>query len=308
MFSTMHHPVYRDDGLALNHQLFHSAATASSPYRPTVSSPLSSSPVRASTPSPPPPAPLSPLSSRRPGDDSSSRDIASRDVQSSPIPAPKSLFKFATHGPPRPTPLTAQKREAAQESRRKLFLKNVRQRAEDKRWERRGGEQEVSPPMHRVPHVDPTVATRALTRRNPQLLKLEWSSLNRDLQQARNADLDGVVFDSDIEDAAHLREEVMRRPPRSLLEAIPEASASQEEGIDADAMMVDMFEQEQAAELEALVSSMAARQQQQAPSRRLDSSHWSDDEDYDALFMDYLSQEQQGQNQAPASSGDMDLS
>lgn len=37
-----------------------------------------------------------------------------------------------------------QKREAAQASRRRLFLKNVRQRAEDKRWENRGGEQEVS--------------------------------------------------------------------------------------------------------------------------------------------------------------------
>jgi hypothetical protein len=38
----------------------------------------------------------------------------------------------------------SQKREVAQEGRRKLFLRNVRQRAEDRRWEMRGGEQEVS--------------------------------------------------------------------------------------------------------------------------------------------------------------------
>jgi len=37
-----------------------------------------------------------------------------------------------------------QKREEARESRRKLFLKNVRERADDKAWERRGGDQEVS--------------------------------------------------------------------------------------------------------------------------------------------------------------------
>lgn len=104
----------------------------------------------------------------------------------------------------------------------------------------------------------------------------------------------------------------MRKPPRSFLEAIPEASAHQEAGVDADAMMVDMFEQEQAAEVEALVLSISAgqqqQQQQQVASGSPDSPHWSDDEDYDALFMDYLSQEQRGHNQAPASSGDMDLS
>lgn len=160
MFSTMHHPVYRDEGLgfsSLNPPLF----TASSPYRPTVSSPLSSSPVRASTPPPQPTlSSSSPLSPCHPNNsnnnNSSSSNFAwSRDVQSSPLPASpsKPVSKFASRGPPRPNPLTVQKREAAQESRRKLFLKNVRQRAEDKRWERRGGEQEVSPaPYHQSSH------------------------------------------------------------------------------------------------------------------------------------------------------------
>lgn len=118
----------------------------SSPYRPTVASPLSSSPIRVSSPMTTPP--LSP------------RDLNARAIQSSPIfaaskqdpyPSPvifgsgggsSSTSRFASR-PTRPTPLNL-KREAAQESRRKLFLKNVRQRAEDKRWEMRGGEQEVS--------------------------------------------------------------------------------------------------------------------------------------------------------------------
>ncbi len=50
-------------------------------------------------------------------------------------------FKFASR-PARPNPLV-QKRDDAREGRRKLFLNNVRQRAEDKKWERRGGENEV---------------------------------------------------------------------------------------------------------------------------------------------------------------------
>jgi hypothetical protein len=35
------------------------------------------------------------------------------------------------------------RREDVQESRRRLFLQNVRQRGEEKRWEMRGGEDEV---------------------------------------------------------------------------------------------------------------------------------------------------------------------
>lgn len=143
-----------------------------------------------------------------------------------------------------------------------------------------------------------------------QLLKLEWSSLNRDIQQARNADLDGVVFESDIEDAARLREEVMQKHPShpSWLEAIPEEAAAgggMQVEADADEIMVDMLEQEQQAELDALVSSMPEGQQQLS-SRSPDSPHLSDDYDYDALFLDYLSQEEQGQ--VLTSSGDMDLS
>lgn len=113
----------------------HAPPTLSSPsaHRPAISSPLSSSPIRATTP-----PPLSACDAN-----------ARREIQSSPIHASwsssgpsKPVSKFAAR-PTRPNPVVNQKREAAQESRRKLFLKNVRQRAEDSRWEKRGGEQEV---------------------------------------------------------------------------------------------------------------------------------------------------------------------
>ena len=56
-----------------------------------------------------------------------------RDVQSSPIQAPK--FKFAAR-PAKKNPVV-RKREDARDGRRRLFLQNVRQRGEDRAWERR---------------------------------------------------------------------------------------------------------------------------------------------------------------------------
>ncbi|KAM0483607.1 hypothetical protein ACHAPX_002098 [Trichoderma viride] len=86
--------------------------------RPAVSSPLSSSPVRASSPH------------------SAAEEVARwqpRQVQSSPI-RPNS-FKFQSR-PARPNPVM-KKREELQEQRRKGFLQNVRQKAEDRSWQRR---------------------------------------------------------------------------------------------------------------------------------------------------------------------------
>lgn len=145
MFGAVSLPVDRDElPMRTTHpHHHHQPQSASSPYRPTVSSPLSSSPLRATSTTPPPP-----LSSR----DANAR--VARDIQSSPIQASRSSSsstpsalsaascKFAARGPVRPG-FAAQKREVLQENRRKMFLKNVRQRADDQKWERRGGEQEV---------------------------------------------------------------------------------------------------------------------------------------------------------------------
>lgn len=113
----------------------------SSPHKPAVSSPLSSSPIRPSQGHSNSSPPLSP---RNPN---TLLLLPRRDSQSSPVrdsqPSNK-LFKYASRSA-KPNPLLPrQGRENAQESRRKMFLKNVRQRADDKTWLRRGGDQEVN--------------------------------------------------------------------------------------------------------------------------------------------------------------------
>ncbi|KAH8840365.1 hypothetical protein MCOR27_001241 [Pyricularia oryzae] len=217
-------------------------------YQPTRSSPLSSSsPIRASSP---PPAPLSPCDYNR----------QPRQVQSSPVQAPPSKFKFSAR-PARPNPVV-RNREATQQSRRNLFLKGVQQRADDHRWERRGVEHKV--------------------------LSTEWFNETQARQQAKLLDPDSLLTEEDIEDAERLEEE-----RQSRYEEIPD-----------DLMMDSMMEDEH--EFEALASNV---QQQQAPSSgttRPDSPHLSDDEDYDSLFMDFLST--QNQRTAPASSGDVEMS
>ncbi|KAG5992427.1 hypothetical protein E4U54_003649, partial [Claviceps lovelessii] len=92
-------------------------AAGSWDHRPRVSSPLSSSPIRATSP-------LSPINRNT---------LPQRQVQSSPIQQPK--FKYASR-PVRQNPLL-RKREDLQESRRRNFFHNVRQKAEDKAWQRR---------------------------------------------------------------------------------------------------------------------------------------------------------------------------
>lgn len=94
-------------------------------HRPAVPSPLSSSPLRASSP-------LSPVHENT---------LAQRQTQSSPIQPPR--FKYASR-PARPNPVM-RRREEAQESRRRGFLQGVRQKADDKAWQRRDIEGQVRP-------------------------------------------------------------------------------------------------------------------------------------------------------------------
>ncbi|KAI1778697.1 hypothetical protein F4818DRAFT_307704 [Hypoxylon cercidicola] len=216
-----------------------------SSHRPVRSSPLSSSPIRPSQSSPP----LSPCSPNT---------LPGRDIQSSPLKAPPTKFKFASRSA-KPNPLR-QTRENAQESRRRLFLKNVRQRADDLKWERRGGDQEA--------------------------LKLEWSMLDRHWRQQKNADLDGMVFEDEIEDIPELQYDTRQNP---------------------DDMMVDAMAQEEEEEINAMLSMLEAQSSQspQLPAG-LPSSAPSDDEDYDSIFRDLMSQDRSSQDFAL--SGQMDIS
>lgn len=97
-------------------------------------------------------------------------------------------------------------------------------------------------------------------------------------------DLDGFVYENELED-------------------IPENPYALNQ--EADNMMVDVMAQEEEAELDAILSLLDANSSQ-GP-RRPGPPSLSDDEDYDALFSDMLSQ-QPNEGDGLISSGQMDLS
>ncbi|ETS81690.1 hypothetical protein PFICI_06692 [Pestalotiopsis fici W106-1] len=146
--------------------IFNFDFTTATSHKPAHSSPLSSSPIRASQSSPP-------LSPRDPN------TLPRRGFFSSPInPAvcnqekSSKWTKFETRDAKK-NPLN-QSRDNAVEGKRKLFLKNVRQRRDDHTWERRGGDQEI--------------------------LRLEWSNQDRKRRQQKERDLDGFMFEEDFEE------------------------------------------------------------------------------------------------------------
>ncbi|KAM7203768.1 hypothetical protein V8F33_002083 [Rhypophila sp. PSN 637] len=241
---------------------------ASAYYRPAVSSPLSSSPIRGTSPSPIKQQPSqqimsSPLAAREPN-----MCALPRASQSSPISSSqqkpfedkknKTIFKYANRDT-RPNPV-AKKREDKQETRRRLFLQNVRQRQDDKKWERRGGENE--------------------------LLKLEWARWNREYRQAKDSDLEGFVMEEEIEDEPQLYQEA--------------ATAGQQD-FDLDAMMLDTIEQEEQAELDALLAALPDVTTSQTRSSSPALTIYSDD-DYDAIFMDLIASQSEPESAQVASS------
>jgi hypothetical protein len=121
------------------------------------------------------------------------------------------------------------------------------------------------------------------------LLKLEWLRLNRELRQAKDADLDGFIADAEID-----YEEELRREHNQ--DHVPKA----------DDVMVDALEQEEEAEIDALVSSLPS--DMELSQVRPDSPHFSDDDDYDALFNEVMTQEIIGHGDGPVLSQDMDMS
>jgi predicted transcriptional regulator len=116
-------------------------------------------------------------------------------------------------------------------------------------------------------------------------LKLEWNVLNRQWRQQKDMDMDGFVFDTEIEN-------------------IPEDS--NEVHHETDDTMVDAIAQEEEAEVDAMLSLLDTRSSSQVQELSYISS-LSDDEDYDTLFMDMLSQ-QEGDIEGFVSSGQMDMS
>lgn len=119
------------------------ADTQSSPIQPSSSAsmafaavvaPAGQEPSEASEPS----EPLQPLAAA--DQPSSIFGFSAADTTTNKTP----LFRFAAR-PAKPVPRGQQSRESAQQTRRQLFLRNVRQRGDDRNWERRNYEQEVGP-------------------------------------------------------------------------------------------------------------------------------------------------------------------
>lgn len=132
------------------------------------------------------------------------------------------------------------------------------------------------------------------------MLKLEWWRFNREMQQAKEEELAQFGTDEDIEEAARIQQE---------------ATNHGTDGED-DKMMADAIALEEEAELEALISLMPTKSNESTSSRnqttdtQRDSMDFSDDDDYDALFMDFVGQEQSSQqgSQEMAYSQDVDMS
>lgn len=98
-------------------------------------------------------------------------------------------------------------------------------------------------------------------------------------------DIDGLVFNDELEDIAE--------NPREVQE-------------ETDDMMVDAIAREEEAELDAMLALLDTASSPQAP-RRPDTPSLSDDEDYDTLFMDMLSQQRDDRDEFILS-GQMDMS
>lgn len=162
-----------------------------------------------------------------------------------------------------------------------MFIQNVRQRQEDKRWERRGGEDE--------------------------LLKLEWLRLTRERNQAKSAEAAQCLGAMDADLVAQEEEELrmlaqqqqyqqqqfqqQQHQQRYQQQYQPQRGFANR---DMDAMMADAIAQQEEAELEALVSGLEGNG---------DSTHFSDDEDFDGLFMDLIQQQQQQRQEDGAGMG-----
>jgi hypothetical protein len=116
-----------------------------------------------------------------------------------------------------------------------------------------------------------------------QALKLEWWRLTNELRRAKESELAVFGTDADIEDALQLQESVRSQEPEQPVG-------------DIDEMMVDSIAREEEAEMEALLSSMPPADtdmEDGAGERRPESPHFSDEDDYDALFMEFVSQQEE---------------
>ncbi|KAG7136678.1 hypothetical protein HYQ45_005838 [Verticillium longisporum] len=113
------------------------------------------------------------------------------------------------------------------------------------------------------------------------LLKSSWDKQMRELVLAKRLESDAVFSEADIEHAAEL---LMQEEASSEIQQPPE---------NIDDMMVDEMAMQEQSELDALVMAYhePAMDQQAASNSSTDAHSMSDDEDYDAIFLGLVSQE-----------------
>lgn len=102
-----------------------------------------------------------------------------------------------------------------------------------------------------------------------QLLKLEWFRETREMREAKRTDTDGVISAEDVE--------------------LEEDSGRRNHHPDQDEAMLGMIEEQEQAEVDALLSSYSPSDY--SSQIRPDSPHFSDEDDYDSLFRDFLVQQ-----------------
>ncbi|KAM0333401.1 hypothetical protein ACHAQA_002062 [Verticillium albo-atrum] len=120
------------------------------------------------------------------------------------------------------------------------------------------------------------------------LLKSSWDREVRERVLAKQLESNAIFSEADIEDAAQL---LMQQ------ELELEASQDQQPPEEVDDMMVDEMALQEENELDALLMAYnePTNDQQMASGAHADANSMSDDEDYDALFMDLVSQQDPSQ-------------
>jgi hypothetical protein len=214
-------------------------------HRPIASSSLSSPPRPYSSPLKP----------------HGTNGVPQRNAFSSP-PAPPAS-KFASR-PTKPNPII-KKREEGQDARRKLFLKNVRDRGDDKAWERRAIEGHVS-----------LLGAASMTDTDQLQALRTFHMEQKEFYRLKEREAENMMLGSDIDDSTTLGlENTSSHNPDEVMEEV-----------------INQHEME----LEALITSFETPQ---TNLHRPESPTFSEDE-FDELLMDLDWPEEKGQPQGLA--------
>ncbi|CAI4215367.1 unnamed protein product [Parascedosporium putredinis] len=150
----------------------------------------------------------------------------------------------------KPNPLV-RKREEGQQTRRQLFLKNVRGRADEKAFERR------------------SIEGHAIRR---------WHEEQQQIFQQRENDAAGMPTERDIEDAANLADQQFSQQIFEDVDSLMADEAARQEQLELEALL-------------ASYESPIPVSNAQPFSQRPPSIYISDDEEYDQIFMELAGDE-----------------